>query len=77
MKAFLFAGGFAYCALYNILDFPAGVVPVTKVTKADIKAAESFPTPYEAERVAKRVRHLHYTVPTFTVNHLSIAGTIR
>lgn len=29
------AASFSYCCLYNFLDFPAGIYPVTKETEAD------------------------------------------
>lgn len=28
-------GGTSYTALYNLLNFPAGVVPITKITAED------------------------------------------
>lgn len=30
-----FLAAFAYACLYNFLDFPAGIVPVTKETEQD------------------------------------------
>ena len=51
----LFLGGMAFTAFYNVLDFPAGVVPVTKVSKKDIDDSKNFPTPRGPEKVAKEV----------------------
>ena len=51
----LFSGGMAFTAFYNVLDFPAGVVPVTKVSKKDIDDSKNFPTPHGPEKVAKEV----------------------
>ena len=51
----VFSGGMAFTAFYNVLDFPAGVVPVTKVTKNDIDDSKNFPTPRGPEKVAKEV----------------------
>ena len=31
-----------YTALYNLLDFPAGVVPVTKVKEEDIEKLKNY-----------------------------------
>jgi len=36
--------------LYNMLDFPAGVVSVTKVTKGDEDEMENYPNPESAGR---------------------------
>ncbi len=44
--------------LYNTLDFPAGVVPVSKVTNEDVQALKSYPTHKEAFQNIKQVNVL-------------------
>lgn len=38
----LFLGAVSYTMLYNCLDFPVGVVPVTKVTSEDEAQMDNF-----------------------------------
>jgi len=37
----------SYTALYNLLDFPAGVVPVTRVTEDDVKKLDNYQGHYQ------------------------------
>lgn len=47
----------AYTIPWNVLNFPAGVVPVTKVTQADTATdKESYPAKDIFHRIMKRVR---------------------
>ncbi|CAG0893201.1 unnamed protein product [Darwinula stevensoni] len=41
----------AYTMMYNMLDFPAGVVPVTRVTEADMEKLQDFPDKIMREAV--------------------------
>ncbi|KAL5007167.1 hypothetical protein ScPMuIL_015973 [Solemya velum] len=43
-KAFLTVGAVAYTNLYNVINYPAGSLPVTKVTEEDEKLLENYPT---------------------------------
>lgn len=43
-------------ALYNILDYPAGSIPVTKATADDVAKMEDYPTPDPWHKAVKRVR---------------------
>lgn len=38
----MFLGGWSYCALYNALDFPSGVLPVCTVSREDDQNLESY-----------------------------------
>lgn len=41
--------------IYNVFDVPAGVVPVTKVTKDDVTQMEKYPECNEAYIAIKKV----------------------
>lgn len=46
----------SYMGLYNILNFPSGIVPVTKVTTEDVlKDMETFPAKDMWHRAVKNV----------------------
>ena len=47
-----------YCLSYNTLNFPAGVVPMTRVTSEDIEKLRDYPTTNAAEIAAKKVSKL-------------------
>ena len=48
--------GVSYPFLYNILDLPSGVVPMTTVTSSDIEKLRDYPTGDWGQRAAKKVR---------------------
>ncbi|XP_053374131.1 fatty acid amide hydrolase 1-like [Mercenaria mercenaria] len=45
-----------YCWLYNVVNYPAGVLPVTKVTSDDITNLEEYPSNTRQEKNVKKVR---------------------
>ena len=48
-----------YMCVYNLLNFPSGVVPVTRVTDADAATdAATFPTDYIGHQTMKKVKLL-------------------
>ena len=48
--------GFAsYLTIYNVLDWPAGVVPVTEVTQQDIDRLQDYHTGDEIEDFVRKV----------------------
>ena len=49
-----FSAAFTYSRMYNLLDFPVGVMPVTKVTQEDISKMTNYPKQWEYE-VAQKV----------------------
>ena len=48
-------GGLPYVFAFNVLDFPAGVVRMTKVTSLDIEAMSSYPEKDADYKLVKRV----------------------
>ena len=52
---FLFQGGCVYSTMYNLLNYPAGVVPVTKVTEQDIQEMADYPQKTKFEKNIKKV----------------------
>ncbi|KAL3831810.1 hypothetical protein ACJMK2_023513 [Sinanodonta woodiana] len=53
-EVFNVLGGVTYTTLYNLLDYPAGTVPVTKVTKEDEAEMKDYPTRTRYERFIKK-----------------------
>ena len=53
----MFPGGVTYTTLYNLLNYPAGSIPVTKVTAVDEKKMENYPTKRAHEKFIKKVTH--------------------
>jgi len=49
-------GTFTYLNVFNLLDFPAGTLPVTSVTAADEAALDSYPTRSPLNLQHKRVK---------------------
>lgn len=49
------AGEGSDCQIYNVLDVPAGVVPVTTVTADDVRKMTDYPDVNEAYREIKKV----------------------
>lgn len=47
--------GVAYTALYNLLNYPAGCVPVTTVTADDEAAMQDYPTNTQTLKYIKKV----------------------
>ncbi|XP_064617239.1 fatty-acid amide hydrolase 1-like [Liolophura sinensis] len=45
---------YSYTFLYNVLNFPAGVVPVTTVNREDITRLQEYPADCDGQRVMKR-----------------------
>lgn len=46
-----------FMAYFNLLNFPSGVVPITKVTTEDVKSdMENYPTPDMGAKAIKKVR---------------------
>ena len=45
----------AYYMLFNILDYPAGVIPFTSVTKNDVIQMENYPEHDAAHKQIKKV----------------------
>lgn len=55
-----FAGVTSYTATFNVLDFPAGCVPVTTVTAKDEADMANYPSvtkPTRTHRILKKVGH--------------------
>lgn len=48
------AGGATYTTLYNVVNYPAGVVPVTKVTAVDETKMKDYPTKRAYEKFIKK-----------------------
>ncbi len=48
----------SYSMLYNTLDFPAGVVPVSQVTAEDVQSLKSYPTHKKPFQSIQQVRFL-------------------
>ena len=48
-------GGVTYTTLYNVLNYPAGSVPVTKVTAIDETKMKDYPTKRAYEKFIKKV----------------------
>ncbi|XP_013379905.1 fatty-acid amide hydrolase 1 isoform X2 [Lingula anatina] len=44
----------AFCTLYNVLNFPAGVVPVTKVTATDMEELKNYKAPNTWQKLVKK-----------------------
>ncbi|XP_053373624.1 vitamin D3 hydroxylase-associated protein-like isoform X1 [Mercenaria mercenaria] len=47
-------GGVTYTTLYNVLNYPAGCVPVTKVTAVDQKNMENYPNKTGTEKFIRK-----------------------
>lgn len=47
-------GGVTYTTLYNLLNFPSGCVPVTKVTAVDQKKMQDYPSKTGTEKLIKK-----------------------
>ena len=68
--------GIGYTMIYNILGFPAGVVPITSVTADDVKAMEAYPSgrppvPTPLYEETKKVRvHDQGSYSLWTLSHL-------
>ena len=43
-----------YTLIYNVLDFPAGSIPVTKVTADDVTKMANYPTPDLGHKIIKK-----------------------
>ena len=50
-----------FTALYNLLDFPAGVVPITKVNESDIKKLQNYQGHY-GDQWDKEIKEVKYVV---------------
>uniref|UniRef100_K1PAM0 fatty acid amide hydrolase n=1 Tax=Magallana gigas TaxID=29159 RepID=K1PAM0_MAGGI len=48
-------GGCVYSTMYNLLNYPAGVLPVTKVTEQDIKDMANYPNKTKFEKNIKKM----------------------
>ncbi|XP_061185996.1 vitamin D3 hydroxylase-associated protein-like [Saccostrea echinata] len=48
-------GGTSYSSMYNLLNYPAGVVPVTKVTEQDVKDMANYPQKTMFEKNIKKM----------------------
>ncbi|KAL5022196.1 hypothetical protein ScPMuIL_001351 [Solemya velum] len=46
--------GVSYTALWNLLDYPVGIIPVTKVTAADVQETISIEDVSEYETFLKK-----------------------
>lgn len=46
---------YSYTLVYNVLNFAAGVVPVTTVTREDMERLQDYPADCDGQRVLKRV----------------------
>lgn len=44
--------------MYNLLNYPAGVLPVTKVTEQDIKDMANYPNKTKFEKNIKKVKSM-------------------
>lgn len=55
MDLLIIAGGVTYTTLYNVLNFPAGCVPVTKVTAQDETNMANYPSKTGTEKFIKKV----------------------
>ncbi|KAL3831831.1 hypothetical protein ACJMK2_023533 [Sinanodonta woodiana] len=53
-EVFNVLGGVTYTALYNLLDYPAGTVPVTKVTREDEAGMKDYPSRTRYERFIRK-----------------------
>ena len=53
------SGALTYTILYNVLNFPAGSVPVTKVTSEDEAKMADFPCTEIWDRTIKKVYYMH------------------
>ena len=51
----LTTGGASYTTLYNVLNYPAGSIPVTKVTAIDETKMKDYPTKRAYEKFIKKV----------------------
>lgn len=51
-------GGCVYSTMYNLLNYPAGVLPVTKVTEQDIKDMANYPNKTKFEKNIKKVKSM-------------------
>ena len=51
-----FEGCGGYCWLYNVVNYPAGVLPVTRVTNDDVTNLDKYPSKTTMERLVKKVR---------------------
>ena len=51
-----FAGATVYTQVFNVLNFPTGSVPVTKVTAEDEAALATYPTVDPWHRLIKKVQ---------------------
>lgn len=61
----------AYMGFFNLLNFPAGIVPITKVTEDDLrKDMQTFPTKDMYHRAMKRASRILSLV--FPVNNALI-----
>lgn len=57
--AFLFCpGGATYTPLYNLLNYPAGSVPITTVSKADLDEMKKYPTETYFQKGIKQVSEI-------------------
>ena len=43
-----------YTFIYNLLDFPAGSIPITKVTADDVTKMADYPTPDISHKIIKK-----------------------
>lgn len=52
----LYSGCLTYCALFNLLDFPAGTVPISMVTAGDIEVLRSTKMYRTSTRLEKKIK---------------------
>ena len=58
INLFFLIGAITYTNLYNVLDFPAGTMPVRKVTQSDIDSMKDYKIHGLWEKQIKKVSRL-------------------
>ena len=56
---FTYSGAASYTAMFNVLNFTAGCLPVTSVTDEDLANMKDYETPDPWHSVAKKVGTRH------------------
>lgn len=56
-KVFSIIASGTYSMLYNVLNYPAGSMPVTKVTADDVINMKDYPTKTQTEKIIQQITH--------------------
>ena len=64
------SGAVSYTAMFNVLNFTAGCLPVTSVTDKDLANMKDYETPDPWHSVAKKVGTRHCILSIYDLMHI-------